>query len=97
MGRPPAAVRPVACFTTKGRAHTKMLGDAVGASTLHRVMMFNPVVSFCKCPSYLASLHVVQSRSTTNLHSRSPIFYLQQALACEILLQIRNTTTAVVV
>ena len=28
---------------------------------------------------------------------RSPIFYLQQALACETLLQIRNTTTAVVV
>ena len=28
---------------------------------------------------------------------RSPIFYLQRALACEILLQIRSTTTAVVV
>ena len=52
----------VCIFSWNGWAHTKMLSDAVGASTIHRD---SPILSYiCKCPSNLVSPHVAQSRST---------------------------------
>ena len=59
---------------------------------------YSPILSsFCNVRLILSARMLFRAAQQTNLRLRSPIFYLQRALACEILLQIRNTTTAVVV